>query len=193
MCFIIQAYLFAVVDLTPLQLCWLVVCEGIISFLPTPPFVSYHHNDTENRVNYCMAVGKQRIRITEHNERGRSSKDSLRRLPASPLSILQASSVTMATVNGHLSFSSSYFYFSRNCYLPFHSNWNEGTNKMTLLLPAVFYPTSKSLFTVMLLCLWLFWRCRMLFCSSFLICCLFVWHLASGPQREVHYVAQIKG
>ena len=50
--------------------------------------LSCRHNDTENRMNYCTAEGKLRIRITERQEKGRGSKDGLRRLLLSPLSVL---------------------------------------------------------------------------------------------------------
>lgn len=60
------------------------------------------------------------------------------------------------------------------------------------LLLAFFYPTSNTLFTVVFLCPWLFWRKCML---RFLFYLLFVWHLAGVPQGEVHSVAvaRIKG
>lgn len=99
--FIIQACLFAVVGPSPLQLRWCVGISACMSFFFP---LSRRHSDTENRMNYCIAVGKRRIRITERNERGRSGKDSLRRLSVSPLSVLHASSVTMGTVDGCLSF-----------------------------------------------------------------------------------------
>lgn len=153
----------------------------------------------KNRVSYCIAVGEQRISITESSEGGCSSKNSLCRISVSPLSVLRASSVTMTTVDGRLFLLIHFF---------------------VLLLPLIVAPLQFESFALRLewgetqndtsvVCRWPFsiWHqipsLRSCFCphayfghcmlGSFIF--LFVWHLAVVPQREVHSVAvaQIKG
>lgn len=139
----------------------------VVFFLP----LSYRHIDTENRMNYCIAVGKHRIRITERDERG--------------LSVLHASSVTMGTASVHLSFC---FLLSSLILSPLagrklctatgmrrKAKWH-----FACLPPALFYPMSNTHFTLVFLC-----SCVCRAFSTVVFFFVFFLHLAGVPQGAV--------
>lgn len=129
--------------------------------------LSYHRNDTESRVNYCIAVGKHTIRITERRGRGCSSKDSLCSLSVSPLSTVTASSVTMATQSMPPCFVSASFplfpFSFANCrpaqqvesFLSFFQN-GEKQNDTSLVCRSPFSIQHQTTSLVLFLCFWPF-------------------------------------
>lgn len=168
------------------------MCAFVRSFFP-PLSSQWHWEPSELLHRFGQAKDKNnRAQWKRAQQQGR--------LSLSPLSVLHASSVTMATVNGHLSFCLSISYSLFLLLLPLivtpcklkalHSDWNEEENKRTphSCLPLAFFkPTLYHRVFVLMAIL------ETLYAGPFYL--LFVWHLAGAPQGEGRSVAvaQMKG